>query len=111
MITGADLDYLGFKQDAPAESPVESDPEDKELPWPDTQRLAQWWSTQQSRYVCGQRYLGGQSISSASSLQVLREGYQRQRRAAAIELARLNEAAPLFPVADRTDRQRRRLAA
>ena len=110
MITGADLDYLGLKQDAPAEISDESEPEDKELPWPDTQRLTQWWSTQQSRYVPGQRYLGGQPISVASSLEVLREGYQRQRRAAAIELARLNETAPLFPVVDRVDRQRRRLA-
>lgn len=110
MITGADLDYLGFKQDAPAEDSGESEPEDKELPWPDAQRLAQWWSTQQSRYVPGQRYLGGQPISVASGLEVLREGYQRQRRAAAIELARLNEAAPLFLVVDRADRQRRRLA-
>lgn len=110
MITGADLDYLGLKQDAPAESADEAEPEDKELSWPDTQRLTQWWSTQQSRYVPGQRYLRGQPISVASSLEVLREGYQRQRRAAAIELARLNETAPLFPVVDRMDRQRRRLA-
>jgi uncharacterized protein (TIGR02270 family) len=110
VITGADLEYLGLKQDAPAEIPDGLELEDKNLPWPDVQRLSEWWNTQQSRYVSGQRYLGGQHISAASSLEVLRKGYQRQRRAAALELARLNEAAPLFSVADRTDRQRRRLA-
>jgi uncharacterized protein (TIGR02270 family) len=110
-ITGADLDYLGFVQDGPHDQPHEPEPEDQNLPWPDAQRLAEWWRTQQTRYVAGQRYLGGQTISVASSLEVLREGYQRQRQGAALECARLNETAPLFSVADRTDRQRRRLAA
>jgi uncharacterized protein (TIGR02270 family) len=108
-ITGADLDYLGLKQDRPQEEPDESWVEDEQLPWPDPLKLEEWWNTQSSRYLQGQRYLDGQPISAASSVEVLRSGYQRRRRAAALELARSSETAPLFSVVDRADRQRKRL--
>lgn len=106
-ITGADLDYLGLKQDAPEGESEDAAVEDKNLPWPDLQRLTEWWSAQSGRYGSGQRYLAGQPISVASSLGVLREGYQRQRRAAALELARLTETAPLWSISARADRQQR----
>ena len=111
LITGADLDYLGLKRDAPEEEPEASDDEDRDLPWPDTARLAHWWKARQEQFVRGQRYLLGAPIDPNTAHRVLREGYQRQRSAAAFELGRLNEAVPLFPVLDRADRQRKRLAA
>jgi len=115
-ITGADLHFLGLKQD-PAEPAPESDAapeeevEDQDLPWPNPGRLTQWWQEQQSQYVAGQRYLAGHRISAEGSLEVLRQGYQRQRRASAIELVASSDTAPLFSVVDRADRQQRRLAA
>jgi uncharacterized protein (TIGR02270 family) len=110
MITGADLDYLGFKQEPPEAGAEETEPEDEQLPWPDVPRLTEWWNEQAGRYVFGQRYLAGRLIDVNTVMKVLRDGYQRQRSAAALELARLQEASPLWLVNARADRQRRRLA-
>ena len=49
-------------------------------------------------------------MSPAAALQVLREGYQPERQAAAIELARGRLRLGYFPTAQRADRQRRALA-
>ena len=111
MITGADLDYLGLKRDAPEEKPAEAAPEDENLPWPNLEALIKWWDGKRDRFARGQRYLTGQPVSTKCAIEVLRNGYQRQRQAATIELARLSNAEILFLVADRADRQRRRLAA
>ncbi len=111
MITGADLAYLDLQQDAPDEEPEDGDMEDADLPWPDPQRTSNWWAEQRGRFAAGERYLMGHRISAAVAAQVLREGYQRQRYAAAVELARLNDGAIVFPVAAPADRQKRNLAS
>lgn len=111
MITGADLPYLDLHQDPPEDAPEESHPDDGNLPWPRHDAVVAWWAAEQHRFAPGQRCLGGDRITEASALQVLRGGYQRQRRAAALELVRLNTATALFPVAGRSDWQRRKLAA
>lgn len=108
-ITGADLHELSLIVDPPEDPPPDLDPQDDDLPWPNVEKLTQWWDAQND-YMSGQRYLGGQLISEESCIAVLRTGYQRQRGASAHELARLSESAPLFSVTDRADRQRRRLA-
>ena len=53
--------------------------------------------------------ISGAPVSQTVALQVLHNGYQRQRRGAAIELARLRKDAILFPTTARADWQRRRL--
>lgn len=111
-ITGADLRYLDLDRDPPEHLDPEALPkEDRELPWPDRSRLASWWQAHHRAFLAGQRYLAGQTITAPHLAAVLRTGYQRQRAAAAIELAALFPEAPLFPVRMRADRQRRALAA
>ncbi|MGY4828972.1 TIGR02270 family protein [Sphaerotilaceae bacterium SBD11-9] len=111
MITGADLAYLGLKQDAPDDAPQDEDPDDAGLPWPAPAALTDWWAAERARFAPGIRYLAGLPASAASALAVLKAGYQRQRHGAALELAHLGGSAMLFPVEARADWQSRRLAA
>ncbi len=111
-ITGADLRFLDLDRDPPEHLDPDALPmEDRELPWPDRSRLASWWHAHHTAFFPGQRYLAGQTTTPPHLWAVLRTGYQRQRAAAAIELAALLPQAPLFPVHMRGDRQRRALAA
>lgn len=109
-ITGADLPLLDLDTDKPEAAP-EAPPEDENLPWPDPARINTWWHTQSHRFAAGQRYLGGEPISSAGAVRVLRNGYQRQRAAAALELGRIEAARPLFAVDARADWQLARFVA
>lgn len=61
--------------------------------------------TQSHRYAEGQRYLCGEIVAESESKRILRDGYQRQRSAAALELARLAPQAVLFPTHARADQQ------
>jgi uncharacterized protein (TIGR02270 family) len=108
LITGARLDHdklEGQKPDGfesgPTENPedenVDMDP-DENLPWPDPVLIQRWWSTHQGNFAKGTRYLLGQPIRLESLRHALKNGYQRQRAAAAIELAILNPGRPLFEV-------------
>ena len=116
-ITGADLGFLGLKQD-PLELGDEAEPdasdaeEDRDLPWPDPVRVASWWEREQHRVAGASRFLCGRPLTANGALDVLRHGYQRNRRRAAFELACRGDAtAAVFPVDDRADRQTTRLAA
>jgi len=106
MISGVDLSYNdlegerpdGFEA-GPTENPeddaVALDP-DEGLPWPNSQRIQKWWDANKDGFVAGQRYLVGKPVSAEHCQQVLRTGYQRQRNAAALELALMTPAAPLY---------------
>ncbi|MGD8913869.1 MAG: TIGR02270 family protein [Candidatus Thiodiazotropha sp.] len=106
MITGVDLAYEDLDGDqpegfeaGPSENPEDEDvamDPDEELPWPDHEQVSQWWDINQGRFTSGERYLTGYPITHEHCLNVLINGYQRQRRAAAIELALLNPEQPLF---------------
>jgi uncharacterized protein (TIGR02270 family) len=108
MITGVDLAYEdlegewpeGFEA-GPTENPededVEMDP-DEDLPWPDPKLIADWWNKNKNNFRNGTRYLFGKPISSDQCQHVLRHGYQRQRAAAALELAIMQPGQPLFEV-------------
>jgi uncharacterized protein (TIGR02270 family) len=114
-ITGADLDHLGLKRDAPVFDPDTQaacdDPADDDLVWPDVEGIAAWWQDRREAFELGRRYLMGEPLTAHSLAAVLRGGYQRQRSAAAFELARLAPEAPLFATAARGDWQKQRLAA
>ncbi|MCG7986360.1 MAG: TIGR02270 family protein [Candidatus Thiodiazotropha weberae] len=105
-ITGLDLAYQDMDTDQPAgfesgptENPADEevalDP-DEELVWPDQQKISDWWSSQQGRFNAGGRYLNGAQITREQCIEVLKKGYQRQRRAAAMELAIFDQQQPLF---------------
>lgn len=119
MITGLDLAYLdldrkppensqGGPNDNPADPDVSRDP-DEDLPWPDAQKVLQWWESNQAAYPQGTRYFCGQPVSRAHCLEVLRSGYQRQRMAAALYLSLLRSGSALFNVRAPAHRQGRRL--
>jgi hypothetical protein len=71
---------------------------------PNPTLVREWWRTHRSEFSSGSRYLAGNIITAPAMKRTLRDGYQRQRLAAAIELARL-EKAPIFPVTARADWQ------
>jgi len=108
MITGVDLAYQdldgdqpeGFEagpNDDPKDENVEPDP-DEDLPWPHPGRARAWWASQQSRFASGKRYLVGKEITAESLRDLLRTGCQRQRAAAALELAMREPGTPLQEV-------------
>ena len=108
IITGVDLAYQDFDankpegfeggpNDDPKDENIAPDP-DEDLPWPHPARLRVWWDGQKSRFASGRRYLAGKEISAASAQEVLRSGRQRQRAAAALELAIHRPGTPLVEV-------------
>jgi uncharacterized protein (TIGR02270 family) len=108
MVTGVDLayedldgdkpeDFEAGPNDDPNDENVEMDPDDN-LPWPDPALIAGWWDKHKDGFETGSRYLLGRPISAEWMLHVLRAGRQRQRAAAALELAILRPGVPLFEV-------------
>ncbi len=106
MITGLDLAYEdlegewpeGFEA-GPTENPedeaVALDP-DEDLPWPAPELIEAWWAGNRGRFSSGTRHLVGALIAPEHCAEVLRGGFQRQRRAAALELALIDPGSPLF---------------
>jgi uncharacterized protein (TIGR02270 family) len=108
MITGVDLAYEDLDTDkpegfesGPTENPnddnVEMDP-DERLPWPDVSLIIKWWEKRGSEFMPGVRHLLGKPITTEWAQEVLRIGRQRQRAAAALELAIMQPGTPLFEV-------------
>jgi len=80
--------------------------EEDGLPVPDPRSIAAWWKEHHRRYAIGNRYLAGEIISIDAAMNVLRRGMQRQRKAAALELALLQREQPLFEVRARGKKQK-----
>lgn len=120
MITGADIFRSALKGDAPEESSVgpTDDPEDENvamdpdqnLPWPNIEAVRQWWSAHQHEFQQGTRLFMGKPVTTDWLMHVLKVGRQRQRAAAAMELARLTRE-PLFNVHAPGWRQRQALSS
>jgi uncharacterized protein (TIGR02270 family) len=120
LITGADLDALqlwqpqpdGFES-GPTESPddenVEMDP-DEGLMWPDPEKVQRWWDVNAKRFQPGTRYLMGAPVTRAHCIDVLKNGYQRQRILAAHYLCLLEPGTPLFNTSAPAWRQQKLLA-
>ncbi|WP_339137049.1 MAG: hypothetical protein WGN25_03685 [Candidatus Electrothrix sp. GW3-4] len=108
IITGLDLAYEDLEGEwpegfvaGPSEDPKDEDVDldpDEDLPWPAPTLITQWWGANQGRFSIGTRYLAGQPIAADHLRQVLVTGFQRQRVAAAMELALLRPEQPLFAV-------------
>ena len=120
FITGLDLAYLDLERkppkdfesgpnDDPDDPDVSMDPDDS-LPWPDPVKIQAWWDANKSRFTDGVRYFMGEPVSRAHCIQVLKEGYQRQRIAAALYLCLLEPGTKLFPTSAPSWRQKRWLS-
>ncbi|HVK07632.1 MAG TPA: TIGR02270 family protein [Gemmataceae bacterium] len=107
-ITGTHISYDKLEADPPEgfESGPTEDPTDEDvaldpdgnLYWPDPAKCADWWAKNRKNFAAGTRYLDGKPIASDTLREVLRKGYQRQRAAAALELAMREPGKPLFEV-------------
>jgi uncharacterized protein (TIGR02270 family) len=108
MITGADIAYEDLDarppqdfQAGPTENPedenVDLDP-DGNLPWPDPDKLKAWWAKNQSRFPRGTRHLVGKPVTPDWCRELVKIGRQRQRTAAALELAIYEPNKPLLNV-------------
>jgi uncharacterized protein (TIGR02270 family) len=120
LITGADLAWLDLERkppedfesgpnDDPNDPNVDMDPDDG-LPWPDQEKVAKWWAANATRFQKGQRFFMGEPVSREHCIDVLKNGYQRQRILAAHYLCLLNPGTPLFNTSAPAWRQQRLLA-
>jgi len=116
MITGVDLAYRDLDVRPPAD--FQSGPnddledenvaldEDDRLPWPDPVKVGEWWTKNKGRFSSGTAYFLGQPKASADWLGALSDAFQRQRRAAALELAIRQPNRAMFEVRARGRLQR-----
>jgi uncharacterized protein (TIGR02270 family) len=120
LITGADLALLDLERkppegvesgptDNPSDPSVDMDQDDG-LPWPDPTRVESWWAEHQSRFTSRNRYFLGESVTRAHCLDVLKNGYQRQRVLAAHYLCLLEPGTVLFNTSAPAWRQQQLLA-
>lgn len=121
MITGVDIAYEdlegewpeGFEA-GPTEDPEDENVEmdsDEDLPWPEPELIGRWWHTHRGEFRAGTRYLLGKPINPEWLQDILRNGRQRQRAAAALELAMRQPGQPLFEVRAPGFRQQQLLRA
>jgi uncharacterized protein (TIGR02270 family) len=106
FITGIDLAYDDLDADkpegfeaGPTENPEDENVEmdkDEDLPWPNAKLIEKWWFSHRIEFTNGTRYLHGRPMTIDSLKEVLKVGKQRQRSAAAIELAMRQPGTPLF---------------
>ena len=119
FITGADLAWLDLEhkppenfESGPNDNPDDEDvamDEDDGLPWSDQAKVQAWWAANSHRFQPGVRYFMGAPPTWEHCLRVLKDGYQRQRIAAAHYLCLLRPGTPLFNCAAPAWRQKRLL--
>jgi uncharacterized protein (TIGR02270 family) len=108
MITGVHISYDNLESEKPEgfEPGPNENPQDENVAldadaflfWPKPEAIQKWWNTHQGEFAKGTRYLVGKPITPEWLHQVLREGRQRQRVAAALELALKQRGSKLFEV-------------
>lgn len=106
MITGISLhdpQYQALPDERPARADVPGDEADSldlgpddHLPWPNRRAIADWWARHRAAFPPGRRHLLGRPIVADWCRRVIADGRQRQRAAAALELATLCPDVPLF---------------
>jgi len=120
LITGVDLALLDLERKPPekVESGPNDDPtdpnvamdDDDGLPWPDAQKIEAWWTANESRFQKGTRFFIGAPVTRGHCIDVLKNGYQRQRILAAQYLCLLEPGTPSFNTSAPAWRQQRLLA-
>lgn len=106
FITGVDLEKHGLTMPPPADAaPIPNDDpsddavgldEDENLPWPDVHKIQNLWRTHGRHFLVGRRYFLGKAATPDWLKQKLADGTQRQRHAAALELALVDTQARLI---------------
>jgi uncharacterized protein (TIGR02270 family) len=121
MITGADLAALDLERKPPEgiEFGPNADPldeavaldEDESLPWPEHAKVQGWWRLRAASMPAGSRFFVGAPPSPEQLARVLRDGFQRQRIAAARQRCLHQPGSALFATAAPAWRQQRRVLA
>ncbi|WP_437310831.1 TIGR02270 family protein [Sorangium sp. So ce388] len=96
--------------DDPGDDDIAADP-DEHLTWPKADALQACWEERHAEFAPHTRRLLGCPITPASLREILRGGNQRQRAAAALELAILSPGQSLFEVRAPAFRQLRALGS
>ena len=119
LITGIDIADSGLEGEAltaghgpsddPDDASIDMD-EDESLPWPDPQKIGAWWQAHRDGFATGVRYFMGAPVSREHCINILKNGYQRQRILAAHYLCLLQPGTPLFNTSAPAWRQQRLLA-
>ena len=120
VVTGVDLAREELDRDAPvdfetgpnddaADPNVAMDADDG-LPWPDREKVEQWWAKHGGRFEKGERYFMGAPVTRPHCVNVLKNGYQRQRILAAHYLCLLDPGTPLFNTSAPAWRQQKLLS-
>ena len=105
LISGIDLESQQLSMEEPQEYPtmpnddaaddgVDLD-EDENLPYPNLEKITALWQSHGRNFVIGRRYFMGKPITAEILQHTLVHGTQRQRHAAAMELALNENDAPL----------------
>ena len=104
-ITGIDLEQNELINESPARLAQQpnDDPdddnvgldEDENLPWPDIDKVKTIWINHGRNFIAGKRYFLGREITAALLKDKLVNANQRQRHAAAMELALIDSSMPL----------------
>lgn len=108
MISGVDIEYEdldgeepeGFEGGPSEEAEHEDvgvDP-DEDLSWPSPEMIKKWWQEHRKNFRPQVRYLRGKEMSIVSLMDALIHGNQRQRAAAALEMAIREPLKPLFEI-------------
>ena len=117
MITGIDLaesdletldEPEGYLDMGPNDDPDDHNiamDEDEDLPWPDPERVRAWWQSS-AKLPSGQYFLNGREKTRHELCIVIREGFQRQRNAAADNLALMNPDSLFYDTSLPTNKQR-----
>lgn len=106
-ITGVDLVAQQLTREAPEDDPMFllSDfgssahvglDEDEQLPWPDQDKVASIWRTLGKNFMVERRYFLGRAMTPDFLKEVIATGTQRQRHAAALQLALIDPRSRLI---------------
>ncbi len=103
LITGIDIKAHQLVLEAPdsivaiddTDDDIIDQEDDENLPIPDAEKVAAIWSQQSPHYIIGQRYFMSQPMGAEHLKEILISGTQRQRHAAALELALSESDVPL----------------
>jgi len=115
FITGIDLEQYQLIDETPADVAPQPDDdaanddvsldEDENLSWPDAEKVSRVWMNLGMNFTAGNRYFLGRSITPELLNEKIQNAYQRQRHAAAMELALLNTPVPLQNTRARVESQ------
>jgi uncharacterized protein (TIGR02270 family) len=109
VITGMDLAENDLAGEAPEGYPSENAAQDEQLAWPAADRILNWWEENHDTFQRRSRYLSGQPVSPEHCKNLLKNGDQRLRHAASLELALGHVETPFFNTRARAGWQQKRL--